>query len=75
MLRPFNNTHVRKIIVINVCASIGKRDGKLISRTNEEVIRDGLGNLLLILIIIVCILVARVLKENKFVIKMSKFLI
>jgi hypothetical protein len=52
---------VREVIVENICATIGERDGKLISWTNEEVISDSLGELLLVLIIIVYILVARVL--------------
>lgn len=58
------NTHVRKIIVINVGASIGKRNGKLISWTNEKMIRYCFTNLLLILIIIVCIFITRVLQKN-----------
>lgn len=59
------NTHVREVIVEDVGATVCERDGKLVGRTDEEVIGDGLGNLLLVLIIVICVLVARVLWREK----------
>jgi hypothetical protein len=61
MMRSLNNTHVREVIVVNVGASIRERNGKLICRTDEKVIGDSLGNLLLVLIIIIRVFITCVL--------------
>lgn len=54
-----------EIIVVNACSTVRQSNCELVRRADEEVIGHCLGNVLLILIAIICSLVTSVLKGEK----------
>ena len=54
-----------EVIVKDVSTTVGQSNCKLVCWADEEVIRNGFGNLLLVLISIVCCFITSVLEDGK----------